>query len=347
MYGLDGFMDGEDHMITGYKKGVYLLRSSRRMRTILTCILLSLFVLTGCGGSSGESAPAADQEADAGIEHNSSAGGGTKEDRDPQDEKGKDQDSPGNDELQAVFFDVGKGDCILLTMGEDHILLDAGYEETWQSVVRELNSRGVDSLDAMIITHYDKDHVGGAAEIAQQIPVDTFYLPDYEGELNKSGDLLDYIKKKGVESIRVSEQEELSLGQARVEIDPALIPYNLQEENDNDASLIVKIFYEEDEWLLPGDIERDAIEVWLGENTQTFDVLKMPHHGGKEKNTKELLENTSPEIAVITDSSAEEASEKVLKQLEKRDIAVYRSSANGTITIIGDGSGSYDVTSDR
>ena len=54
-------------------------------------------------------------------------------------------------------------------MGEDHVLLDAGYEETWQLVTKELLSRGIDSLDAMIITHYDKDHVGGAAEIAEKM----------------------------------------------------------------------------------------------------------------------------------------------------------------------------------
>jgi hypothetical protein len=157
----------------------------------------------------------------------------------------------------------------------------------------------------------------------------------------------EYEEKKDLKSVRVDEQQKIALGDAEIEVDPALIQYDQQEKNDNDASLIVKIFYKEDEWLLPGDIEKDAIEIWLGENTQTFDILKMPHHGGREKNTKELLDNTEPEIAVITDSVLEEVPEKVLKQLEKRDITVYRSSVNGTITIRGDGTGTYDVTSEK
>lgn len=319
---------------------------SRRLRMICLCILMSMFMLTGCGGNSKDPAVSADHPADTETDASPAAGGNA--DADAGTDGGSGQQS-GLDagELQAVFFDVGKGDCILLTMGEDHVLLDAGYEETWQPVAKELLSRGVDSLDAMIITHYDKDHVGGAAEIARKIPVDVFYLPDYVGEMDKSGDLLDFIEKKGMESVRVSEQKTIALGDAEIEVDPALIQYNQKEKNDNDASLIVKIFYKEDEWLLPGDIEKDAIEIWLGENTQTFDILKMPHHGGREKNTKKLLDNTAPEIAVITDSALEEVPEKVLKQLEKRDIKVYRSSVNGTITITGDGTGTYDVTSEK
>lgn len=310
------------------------------------CILMPICLFTACGGHSKNPAESSEKPVDAETDMNTDAAGNA--DADAGAGSGTDgQSSPDSGEMQAVFFDVGKGDCILLKMGEDNVLLDAGYEETWQPVVKELKSMGVDSLDAMIITHYDKDHVGGAAEIAQQIPVDVFYLPDYEGDADKSGDLLDYIERKGLESIRVTEQEKLALGDAEIEVDPALIQYNLQEKNDNDASLVVKVFYKEDEWLLPGDIEKDAIEIWLSENTQTFDILKMPHHGGKEKNTKELIENTDPDIAVITDSTLEEASEKVLKQLEKKEITVYRSSVNGNITITGDGTGVYNVTSEK
>lgn len=310
------------------------------------CILMPICLFTACGGHSKNPAESAEKPVDTGTDANTDEAGNAGADAGAG--SGSDEQSGQNSgEMQAVFFDVGKGDCILLTMGEDNVLLDAGFEETWQPVVKELKSMGVDSLDAMIITHYDKDHVGGASEIAQQIPVDVFYLPDYEGDADKSGDLLDYIKRKGLESVRVSEQKKFALGDAEIEVDPALIQYNLQEKNDNDASLVVKVFYKEDEWLLPGDIEKDAIEIWLSENTQTFDILKMPHHGGKEKNTKELIENTDPDIAVITDSTLEEASEKVLKQLEKKGITVYRSSVNGNITITGDGTGVYNVTSEK
>lgn len=303
--------------------------SGRRCRLTFLGLFLSLLLLSSCGGKD-------TSEGKPGQPGASSAESGS-----PQ------YNAPDSDELQVVFFDVGKGDCILLSMGEDNVLLDAGYEETSSEVTRQLQARGISSLDAMIITHYDKDHVGGAAEIAQQIPVETIYLPDYEGEADKCGDLLALIRKKGLESIRVSEQETVAMGQAEMEIIPALVAYDPASGNDNDASLIVTVVYREDEWLLPGDIEKDAIEVWLADNNRTFDILKMPHHGKKEGNTKELIKNVDPSIAVITDSTVEEANEKVLKQLDKNDTEVYRSSVNGTITITGDGSGKYEIVSEK
>ena len=97
----------------------------------------------------------------------------------------------------------------------------------------------------------------------------------------------------------------------------------------------------------PGDIEKDAIGVWLEENGETYDILKLPHHGKKEKNTKDLIETVDPQIAVVTDSSDEEANQKVLDRLEKNDVQVYRSSESGTITITGNGKEDYQVSSEK
>lgn len=250
--------------------------------------------------------------------------------------------------LEAVFFDVGKGDCILFSNSAGHVLVDAGYEETSEKIIKELKKRGITSLNAMIITHYDKDHVGGAAEIAEQIPPSVFYLPDYTGEEEKSGDLLDLIDKEGLNAVRVSSDESFSLGEVRFIVDAALVPYDEEEENDNDASLIVEVFNGEDEWLLPGDIEKEAVEVWLDTREgETFDILKMPHHGRKKKNTGEFIESVSPKIAVITDSSEDEAAPKVLKKLEEEEVKIYRSSTNGTITITSDGKEGYSVSTQK
>ena len=313
----------------------------RKLSTVILCIVLSSLVITGCSKKSSNKEKTGTVSESGQEQKKASGSTGKKENQSTGDNTASDMD------LEAVFFDVGKGDCILFTSGDSHVLIDAGYEETSDDIIKKLKEKNVDSLDAMIITHYDKDHVGGAAEIAQAIPVDRFYLPDYDGEADKCGDLIDLIQKKGLDSIRVSAKEQIVLGQAEIEVDPALVEYDPLEENDNDASLIIKIFYQDDEWLLPGDIEKEAIEVWLSENTQTFDIVKMPHHGRKEGNTKEFIENTDPSIAVITDSTEDEANKKVLKQLDKKNIPYYRSSVDGTITITGNGSGIYEVTKEE
>lgn len=250
--------------------------------------------------------------------------------------------------LETVFFNVGKGDCILFSNSAGHVLVDTGYEETSEKIIRKLKKRGITSLNAMIITHYDKDHVGGAAEIASEIPPAVFYLPDYTGEEDKSGDLLELIDREGLNAVRVSSDESFSLGDVRFIIDAALVKYDPEEENDNDASLIVEVFNGQDEWLFPGDIEEDAIEVWLDKREgETYDILKMPHHGRKEGNTSDFIESISPKLSVITDSSENEASSKVLKKLEKEEVKVYRSSTDGTITITSDGKENYSVSTQK
>lgn len=249
--------------------------------------------------------------------------------------------------FRAVFLDVGKGDCILLSSEGRYMLVDAGYAETAEEVLDSLRACGVDSLDAMVITHYDKDHVGGAAEIAQEIPVNTFYLPDYTGDPDKCGDLLALIESQDLQAVQVSEDIRFSLGTAQIGVDAALIDYDPVEKNDNDASLLVEIFYGEDTWFLPGDIEEDAIEAWLADRAREYDILKMPHHGRKEDNTADLIKAVSPQIAVITDSPEEDASAKVLKKLEKRKARVLRTSENGTIAITGYGIGKYDVQTEK
>ena len=179
-----------------------------------------------------------------------------------------------DEDLVIASLNVGKADCSILAYQGSFGLIDTGTRDAYDLIDTVLSLNHKQTIDYLIITHYDKDHVGGAAQIAQQIPVDTIYLPDYEGEADKCGDLLTLIRKKGLESIRVSEQETVAMGQAEMEIIPALVAYDPASENDNDASLIVTIVYQEDEWLLPGDIEKDAIELTVRDGKITVDQTR-------------------------------------------------------------------------
>lgn len=80
----------------------------------------------------------------------------------------KDEETENASELMSVtYIDVGKGDCILIEKGSSVILIDTGYSDTSGNVSDYLNTKGITYIDYLIITHYDKDHVGGAADIAE------------------------------------------------------------------------------------------------------------------------------------------------------------------------------------
>ena len=93
-----------------------------------------------------------------------------------------DQQQPADqltDVLQIQVLKVGKADAIVLQCGSETMVIDCGEEEDGQEVLDYLKSNGVQKIDTLIITHFDKDHVGGADTVVSGIPVDRLLLPAY------------------------------------------------------------------------------------------------------------------------------------------------------------------------
>lgn len=260
-----------------------------------------------------------------------------------------DQKSETDPQLRVTSIDVGKGDCILISKGDKNIMIDTGYEDTADKIISYMKEQGTDKLDYLIVTHYDKDHVGGAAKIAENILVDKILLPDVEGRSCYYKALMNVISDKQISFTQVSEDISFTLGEVCFKVLASDVEYELsgEEWNDNDISLVITAVYKKDSYLFAGDLEKDGIKSFLAKDEGSFDVIKMPHHGQNSKKTDELIEAVSPKLAVITDSNEEPAEDKVLSLLEDQKAEVYRSSVNGNITIISNGTGQYKVTTDK
>ena len=250
--------------------------------------------------------------------------------------------------LRVSFIDVGKGDCILAQAGDTSVLIDAGYEKTAADVLAYLKDQGVEQLDAMVLTHYDRDHVGGVAKMGRGVDVETIYLPEYVGADENYTSCMTAVRELGVPTKLVKKELSIDVGGARLTILPSGVDYEPgddgDEGNDNDASLVVTLVNGRDSYLFAGDLEEDGIDAFLEEDHDQYDVLKMARHGRRSKNTAKLLESVQPQIAVITDSKKDPADKKTLKLLEQSDVEVYRTSADGTVTIDSKGDGTYEVT---
>ncbi len=255
--------------------------------------------------------------------------------------------SKSSEYLTVTFIDVGKGDCILAECGGCTLMIDTGYEETAESVLEHLSENGIERLDALIITHYDKDHVGGAADIVGDIPVSQIYLPDYKGRGGVYKSFVKVLDEKGISADNVSQDIVFSLGGVEYTVFASEIEYDDsgKEGNDNDVSLVVSAVHGNDSYLFAGDIEKDGIKSLVNKLDREYDVLKMPHHGRKASNTDKLLEAVGAKIAVITDSEDEPADNKVLSLLD--DTEVYRSAVSGDITIESGGGGEYSVYEEK
>ena len=255
--------------------------------------------------------------------------------------------------LRVSFIDVGKGDCVLVQADGSAALIDTGYENTADDVLSYLQDQGVSHLSALILTHYDRDHIGGVGKIGKGMDVDAIYLPGYEGSDNNYRSCIAAVEELGVPTQKVNEEVALTVGDAHLSIFPSGVAYEPAanddegEGNDNDASLVTTLVYGSDSFLFAGDIEKDGIAAYLEAKHGRFDVLKLPHHGRRSSNTGDLLDDVCPKIAVITDSKKDPANKKVLKMLKSADVKTYRTRTKGTIVVKSNGTGTYKVSTSK
>ena len=83
------------------------------------------------------------------------------------------------DTLDIRFLKCGKADAIVLSCGGQTMVIDAGEEDDGEKLVSDLRAAGADHVDVLIITHFDKDHVGGAAKLIGNTEVKEIYTPSY------------------------------------------------------------------------------------------------------------------------------------------------------------------------
>lgn len=238
--------------------------------------------------------------------------------------------------LKITFFDVGKGDAILIETKNTSMLIDAGYDETGEELLSYLRQQGGQPLDYLVITHFDKDHVGGADHVLEEVGAEHIFQPDYEGD---SGQYLEYreaLEMAGQQPELVTDTRVLSFDGVECLIYP---PQKQEyEEEDNDFSLVISMTYGDRSFLFAGDCEKERLKELLNQTEFDLkhDLLKVPHHGRKEKNSEEFLEAVSPEIAVITCSREEPGDNKVRKILQELGTQTYFT-FEGTITCLYDG----------
>ena len=126
----------------------------------------------------------------------------------------------GGGQLEITFFNVGAGDCILLRQGEHSMMIDTGYEATEPAVAASLDAMGVKSLDCLLLTHYDEDHVGGAPGLLASFDVGEVYGPDYRGKSREYQNYEAALKTSGVRSTILKKEASFTVGSLDVVLYP-------------------------------------------------------------------------------------------------------------------------------
>jgi len=252
----------------------------------------------------------------------------------------------GANNLKVYFLDVGQGDAIFIeTPQSRQILIDGGPDSTIIEKLQDLMPPLDKTIDLVILTHPEKDHMQGLIEVLQRYKIDYIL---WTGVLRKTPEYQKWIEvlneeqEQGAKLIIADAQKAVIASGAKINILYPLENLSGQELKDsNDSSIVFSLVFGKNEFLFTGDITSKTERFFLSnEYDLKSDVLKVPHHGSKYSTSDYFLENANPWLAVI--SSGKEnpyghPTPEVLQRLEKFGIKVLRTDTDGDIKIISDG----------
>ena len=237
--------------------------------------------------------------------------------------------------LEAHFFDAGKADAILLTTENSAVLIDAGEKGFGKTILSYLEEKGIGRIDCLIVTHFDQDHVGGAAKVINGIAVGTVLQSNRPKDSGEYEGYVEALDKAGVEPVTVRETYGFVLDGVAYSVDPPRqVKYSA--DSSNNSSLIVSVQNGGNRFLFAGDAQTERLAEFLDTNPAPCDVLKVPHHGRDEPLLGALLESVKPAYAVITSSDGEPESEAAVRALEQAGVRVLLT-REGAVTLRSDG----------
>lgn len=237
--------------------------------------------------------------------------------------------------FSVSILDIGKADAIILHSENHTVLIDCGEKGDGQDVLDYLSKSGITNIDYLFITHFDKDHVGGAAKVINNIPIGEIVTPNYAGTSSGYGTYLEAVKENALTPVNLTEKMTFTLDDVLFEVFPPQKSY--YEEEDNDFSLIISVTHGENRFLFTGDAEEERLrELYDGQINLEHDFLKVPHHGDSDDLTKTFLNSVNPRYAVITCSEKNPPDKEVTGILSGLGCEVYLT-VNGNVEAVSDG----------
>jgi competence protein ComEC len=258
------------------------------------------------------------------------------------------------DKLTVDFLDVGQGDATLLTFPNGaHWLIDAGgststhYNVGERIVVPVLRSLGATQIDKLILTHPDRDHVGGVPAVLRALEVDEIWengQGEAEGADERYHRSLGIAKERGILLKRTPAIcGDLEVAGVRVSVIHPCFPRQSYDPtlSFNDNSIVIQVTYGMVSLLLPGDIEKET-ETILTERRRLFpvDVLKLPHHGSKTSSSVGFLDATMPKVGVASLGLFNPYGlphRRVQRRLAERKTSLKRTDRHGAVRFVTDG----------
>ena len=244
--------------------------------------------------------------------------------------------------LLVAFLNIGQGDAIYIrTPNGADMLIDGG---PGRSVLRELGrvmpfyDR---TIDVVLATHPDADHVGGLPSVFEKYHVKNFVESGLDGKTDLWFELQKSIENEGSKKIIVRDGSKIDFGGVVFTVlAPSEISQNME---TNDASIVGRLVYGESEFMFTGDapiyVENRIVNTHLPPELRA-DVLKAGHHGSKTSSGESFVKSVSPAYTVISagkDNRYGHPHKEVIDRLNAQKTQILRTDILGRIVFESDG----------
>lgn len=229
-------------------------------------------------------------------------------------------------------FDVGQGDAIFIDAPRKQMLIDGGPDEVVLERLSAVMPWWDRSIDIVVNTHPHADHLMGLLPVLERYKVSQVLDAD-EGYTTPEFDA--YLQLAGGRRQILGGDVTVDLGDGvhlRALWPPA--PYDDEIlEDPNDGSIVFLLEYKDTTMLLTGDAGVDEEVQW---NVGDIDILKVGHHGSDTSTSQKFLDQTKPEIAIISLGEGNDyghPSSFVVDRLKQMGSIVYRTDLQGSVRI--------------
>jgi competence protein ComEC len=237
--------------------------------------------------------------------------------------------------LRVTFLDVGQGDSTLLETPSARVLVDEGPPEA--NVAGQLRRLGVLSLSAIVMTHPQRDHVGGAADVIRRIHVGEVLEPGLAATGPESEEALAVARGRGVHIVVVRAGTRFRAGGLVLDV---LWPNDAgsPSEDPNQNAVVLIASYGETDVYLSADAESD---VTARLPLRAVEIMKVAHHGSEDPGLSDELRTLRPRIAVIScgknNDYGHPRPETLAALAGSPGLAVYRTDEDGRVVVESDG----------